>query len=74
MEWFENNNGLEGSLADFAVRKTTGASVVAVLRGGEIITETGANFVVRPGDRIAAVGSHEQRESFRAWLRRLQPD
>lgn len=69
MEWFDNKDGLEGSLAEFAVRKKTGASVVAVVRGDEIITDTGASFVVRPGDRIAAVGSHEQRERFRRWMR-----
>ena len=68
MEWIENAE-LEGSLADFAVRKTTGASVVAVLRDDEIITDTGANFVIRKGDKIAVVGSRAQRSLFREWLR-----
>lgn len=69
MEWFESPPELEGSLSDLAVRKTTGASVVAVLRGGEIMTDTGADFVIRPGDKIGVVGSREQRERFRVWVR-----
>ena len=48
--------------------------MVAVLREGEIITETGANFVVLPGDKIAVVGSHEQRERFRVWIRGTRSD
>lgn len=70
MEWVENSLGLEGSLSELAVRKTTGSSVVAVLRQEEILTETGASFVIRPGDKMAVVGSREQRERFKEWAER----
>jgi len=69
MEWFTNEAHHEGTLADFSVRKKTGASVVAVMRGEELLTDTGADFRLLPEDKVAVVGSRLQRAAFSDWAR-----
>jgi K+:H+ antiporter len=70
MEWFDNKFGHQGTLAEFSVRKNTGASVVAVLREGNLLTETGADFQLLPSDKVAVVGTRLQRAAFGDWAQR----
>ena len=46
----------EATLAELAVREQTGASVVAVQRGGSANVSPAAGFAVRAGDRLLTVG------------------
>ncbi|NWG02505.1 MAG: cation:proton antiporter [Syntrophaceae bacterium] len=47
------------SLKDLMIRSTTGATVIAVKRGNEIIASPGLEFVFTPGDIIYLIGSKE---------------
>jgi K+:H+ antiporter len=58
-EWIEVPASLPGSptLAQLAVRATTGASVLAVERAGVTESNPGASFALRGGDRVLAFGT-----------------
>ncbi|MDH3520024.1 MAG: cation:proton antiporter, partial [Myxococcales bacterium] len=56
------------TLAQLAVRTTTGASVLAVERADGTESNPGADFALRPGDRLLAFGSPEEVERLRARL------
>ncbi|NYD43587.1 cation:proton antiporter regulatory subunit [Nocardioides panaciterrulae] len=47
------------SLGDAAIRTRTGASVVAVFRGGELIASPRPDFVFQAGDRVVVVGTED---------------
>ncbi len=60
MEWvtLPPHGGLTGSaIADGAIRSTTGASVVAVIRGAVSVPGPGASFVFEAGDVALVIGS-----------------
>jgi CPA2 family monovalent cation:H+ antiporter-2 len=46
------------------IRKTTGASLVAVLRGDNLITNPGADHIFTAGDKLAILGTGEQLEAL----------
>jgi CPA2 family monovalent cation:H+ antiporter-2 len=58
-EWVEVPDALRGepSLADLALRKRTGASVLVVERDGTTIPNPEPGFGLRAGDRLLVVGS-----------------
>jgi CPA2 family monovalent cation:H+ antiporter-2 len=58
----------EATLADLAVREKTGASVVAVQRGGAANVTPAAGFAVRAGDRLLTVGGPAAIERLRRLL------
>lgn len=47
------------TLGDTQARTRTGASIVAVIRGGEILASPRPDFVFHPGDLAVAVGTAE---------------
>ncbi|WP_155374977.1 cation:proton antiporter regulatory subunit [Catellatospora vulcania] len=47
------------TLGDTQARTRTGASIVAVIRGGEILASPRPDFVFQPGDLAVAVGTAE---------------
>lgn len=53
------------SIGESGVRKNTGASVVGVVRDGRLTPNPDANFVLRPEDLIAIIGTDRNREAFR---------
>jgi len=59
----------EATLAELAVREKTGASVVAVQRGGAANVSPSASFAVRAGDRLLTVGGPAAIERLRRLLR-----
>ncbi len=62
IEWvpLEAGAGLAGrTIGDGRIRTTTGASVVAVLRGELSIPGPGPEFVLEAGDVALVVGSHD---------------
>ena len=50
-------------IGEIEVRKRTGATVVAVSRGGETEINPGAAFRLQPGDTVVLIGSPEQIDS-----------
>jgi TrkA domain protein len=62
IEWIEvpdDSPGGGASIADGEYRRRTGASIVAILRGGESIPAPEPDFVLQPGDTVVAVGTRE---------------
>jgi monovalent cation:H+ antiporter-2, CPA2 family len=59
--------GLLGhTIGDLGVRSETGASILAVVRGDEVIPNPGADLVLQAGDSVGVLGTPEQRSAFRA--------
>ncbi len=52
------------TIGSLEVRRRTGASIVAVLRGEDLIVNPGANHVFTAGERLAILGRGEQREAL----------
>jgi CPA2 family monovalent cation:H+ antiporter-2 len=69
-EWVEVPEGFaEGrSIGDLALRKRTGASVLAVERGGVNTPNPGPEFVLRAGDQLLVFGGGEAIGRLRALL------
>lgn len=55
-------------LGDTRARSRTGASIVAVLRDGRLITTLTPDFVLQRGDMIVAVGDRSAIDSLRGLL------
>jgi monovalent cation:H+ antiporter-2, CPA2 family len=63
----ETESGLLGhTIGDLGVRSETGASILAVVRGDEVIPNPGADLVLEAGDAVGVLGTPEQRAAFRA--------
>ena len=58
----------EKSIAELDVRRRTGVSILAVVRGNSPVTNPPPHFRVRAGDVLVLVGSHAQLESARNLL------
>ncbi len=52
------------SIAQSQIRKTTGVSVVGVVRNGRLNPNPDPNFILRPEDLIAIIGNEIHREGF----------
>lgn len=57
------------TLSDLDLRRHTGASVIAVVRGETSRPNPSPEFVLEPGDDLVLVGSHEQVDRAFAHLR-----
>ena len=56
------------TIGEVGIRKNTGASAVAVLRGEIATSNPGPDWVIEPGDMLALLGTAEQRAEARALL------
>jgi CPA2 family monovalent cation:H+ antiporter-2 len=52
------------TVGESGIRKTTGVSVVGVVRDGGLHLNPGAEFGLSPGDMLALIGTDEAREKF----------
>lgn len=52
------------SIGESEIRKVTGASVVGVIRAGQLVPNPDATFVLMPEDMVAIMGSDKSREAF----------
>lgn len=71
IDWFDLPAGspLAGrSIGASAIRQRTGASVVAVLRGGRLISNPGPATGLHAGDQLAILGTGEQRAAFQGLM------
>ena len=62
-------NLLGRTIGELGVRSETGASVLAVVRGEDVIPNPGAHLRLEPGDAVGILGKPEQRAAFRALAR-----
>jgi TrkA domain protein len=68
VEWFKVGPGspLPGrTIQDSAIRKRTGASVIAILRGGRAIPNPNPGDNIEANDTLLVVGDREQVQRFR---------
>lgn len=73
INWFRLTEGIPlvgQSLADANLRSKTGASVVALLRNGNLVANPKSMTVFEPGDRIAVIGDKEEIASVERLLSR----
>ena len=52
------------SIGESEIRKTTGASVVGVVRDGQLKPNPDADFILMPEDLIAIIGIEADRKAF----------
>ena len=52
------------SIGESEIRKTTGASVVGVVRDGQLKPNPDADFILMPEDLVAIIGSEENRKAY----------
>ena len=68
IEWLtvENSSALIGQTpAQAAIRRKTGASIVALIRGEETIGNPSPDTIIQSGDILAVLGTPDQRSAFR---------
>ncbi len=58
----ENSISADKSIAELNFRAQTGATIIAVKRGEEIYLNPGANFILKPGDLVLALGKPTELE------------
>lgn len=76
VEWMrvESDSPLAGrTIMESAVRKRTGASIIALLRGGKALPNPQPTDRIQPGDTLMAVGDREQVSSLAGLLRGTGP-
>ncbi|MCG8473671.1 MAG: hypothetical protein MI742_17720 [Desulfobacterales bacterium] len=69
LEWIcvERDSELSGATLESArIRTRTGASVVALLRGDELLASPDPDLPLAPGDLMAAIGTQEARLKIHA--------
>jgi monovalent cation:H+ antiporter-2, CPA2 family len=54
------------TIGDLGVRSETGASILAIVRGDEVIPNPGADLALEAGDAVGVLGTREQRAAFRS--------
>lgn len=68
-EWVrlpEGDTVVGKSIGELQIRSSTGASIVAVVRGEEVMPNPGPEVALRAGDLVGVLGTPAQRAAFRA--------
>jgi monovalent cation:H+ antiporter-2, CPA2 family len=66
-EWVrlpEGDTVVGKTIGDLRIRTSTGASIVAVVRGEEVVPNPGPEIALRAGDLVGVLGTTEQRAAF----------
>jgi CPA2 family monovalent cation:H+ antiporter-2 len=67
LQWIRlsrESNMANRSIGESEIRKTTGASIVGVVRDDQLQANPDANFFLMPEDLIAIIGSEADRKAF----------
>lgn len=67
LQWvrLEPGNSLPGkSIGEMEIRQKTGASVVGIIRGQQLVPNPDAGFRFQDGDLVAIIGSREAHDNF----------
>src|ERR687894_193583 len=70
-EWIrlpESDRVVGKTIGDLRIRGSTGASIVAVVRGEEVMPNPGPEVALRAGDLVGVLGTPGQRAVFRALM------
>ena len=68
-EWVrlpEGDTVVGKSIGELQIRSSTGASIVAIVRGEEVMPNPGPEVALRTGDLVGVLGTPDQRAAFRA--------
>jgi CPA2 family monovalent cation:H+ antiporter-2 len=68
-EWVrlpEGDTVVGKSIGELQIRSSTGASIVAVVRGEEVMPNPGPEVALQAGDLVGILGTPDQRAAFRA--------
>jgi TrkA domain protein len=68
IEWVAlepNSPGADKSIAELEIRRTTGVTIIAIIRGDQAITAPEPSETMRVGDRLVVVSRHQDLGSFR---------
>jgi K+/H+ antiporter YhaU regulatory subunit KhtT len=57
---------VDRTIGDLQIRSSTGASIVAIVRGEEVMPNPGPEVALRAGDLVGVLGTPDQRTAFRA--------
>lgn len=71
IQWYQlrPDSAYEGrTIGSLNIRQQTGASLVAVVRNNEVLVNPAADTMLKGGDRLAILGTDEQRQQFVTWL------
>lgn len=71
-EWVrlpENSGMVSRTIGDLRIRNSIGASVVALVRGDDVLPNPGPEVTFEPGDVVGALGTPDQRAAFRELAR-----
>jgi len=60
-----NSPGADKSIAELEIRRTTGVTIIAIIRGDKAITAPEPSEIMRVGDRLVVVSRHQDLASFR---------
>ena len=75
MDWIkvENNSKLVGkSIAESEIRKKTGVSLIAIIRGDKVIPSPDPTEKINAGDTIVVVGTREKIKGFKKFFEGLK--
>ena len=67
-EWIrlpEGDTVVGKTIGDLGIRSSTGASIVAIVRGEEVMPNPGPEVALRTGDLVGVLGTPDQRAAFR---------
>jgi monovalent cation:H+ antiporter-2, CPA2 family len=61
----ESDTVVDKTIGELRIRSSTGASIVAVVRGEEVMPNPGPEVALRAGDLVGVLGTPDQRTAFR---------
>jgi len=68
IEWYELAHGMpciKKSIRELEIRKKTGVSIIAILRGNTALPSPEPDIVLKAEDTLVAIGTREQHSKFR---------
>ncbi len=68
------NNLIDRSIGEAEIRKTTGTSVVGIIRQQSLVVNPDVGFRFQMGDLVAIIGSGEARASFHRFVERREQE
>lgn len=72
LEWYEVKQGqscINRNISELEIRRRSGASVIAIIRGESTIPNPDPSTVIRLGDTLVVLGTREQQRRFKKLLR-----
>jgi TrkA domain protein len=60
-----NSPGVDRSIAELEIRRTTGVTIIAIIRGDQAVTAPEPSEIMRTGDRLVVVSRPQDLGPFR---------